>query len=275
MKSLTLRNIIVVILLFALALLTVFPFYWMFVLATHSRDTIFSVPPPLWFGDDLATNYQGLIDTLPFWRNIWNSVYIAIVATLTTIFFCSLGGFGFAMYNFRFKNALFGVLVTSLMIPQLLNIIPYYLIIKFFGWIDQPIAIWFPGMANAFGIFLMRQYIASSMPKELMDAARIDGASEFRIFWSVVMPLVRPGIATLGLLTFIAQWNNFLGPLVILQNRETYTIPLALRSLQGLINTDWGVVMLGTALAVVPLLIMFFVASKQVIEGLTAGSVKG
>ncbi len=269
------RKVLIIVLLFALALLTIFPFYWMFVLATHSRESIFAVPPPLWFGDSFATNYQGLLDTLPFWRNVWNSVYIAVVATVTTLFFCSLGGFGFAMYQFRYKNVLFGVLVTSLMIPQLLNIIPYYLIIKFFGWIDQPIAIWFPGMANAFGIFLMRQYIASSMPNELMDAARIDGASEFRIFWSVVMPLVRPGMATLGLLTFIAQWNNFLGPLVVLQNRETYTIPLALRSLQGLISTDWGVVMLGTALAVVPLLIMFFVASKQVIEGLTAGSVKG
>lgn len=274
-KRTTLRTILLFVLLIGLGLLTIFPFYWMFVLATHTRETIFSAPPPLWFGDALARNYEALLDTLPFWRNIWNSVYIAVVATLTTVFFCSLGGFGFAMYTFRYKNFLFGFLIVSLMIPQLLNIIPYYLIIKFLGWIDQPIAIWFPGMANAFGIFLMRQYVASTIPKELMDAARIDGASEFRIYWSIVMPLVRPGVATLGLLTFIAQWNNFLGPLVILQTRETYTIPLALRSLQGLVNTDWGAVMLGTALAVVPLLILFFLASRQVIEGLTAGSVKG
>jgi multiple sugar transport system permease protein len=257
------------------AVLTVFPFYWMFVLATHTRETIFTAPPPLWFGDDLARNYEALLDVLPFWRNIWNSVYIAVMATVTTVFFCSLGGFGFAMYDFKGKNAMFTFVLVSLMIPQLLNIIPYYLIIDFLGWLNEPKAIWFPGMANAFGIFLMRQYIASTMPKQLMDAARIDGASEFRIYWSIVLPLVRPALATLALLTFINQWNNFLGPLVILRSRDSYTIPLALRSLQGLVNTDWGAVMLGTALAVLPLLVLFIFASRQVIEGLVAGSVKG
>ena len=261
--------------LLTLALLTIFPFYWMFVLATHTRETIFTAPPPLWFGDDLVRNYEALLDTLPLWRNIWNSVYIAVMATVTTVFFCSLGGFGFAMYDFKGKNALFTFVLVSLMIPQLLNIIPYYLIIDFLGWLNEPKAIWFPGMANAFGIFLMRQYIASSMPKQLMDAARIDGATEFRIYRSIVLPLIRPAIATLALLTFINQWNNFLGPLVILRSRDTYTIPLALRSLQGLVNTDWGAVMLGTALAVLPLLILFVLASRQVIEGLIAGSVKG
>lgn len=269
------RRWLLLALLLALALLTVFPFYWMFVLATHNRDTIFAAPPPLWFGDDLQRNYEALVATLPFWRNIWNSVYVAVVATVTTLFFCSLGGFGFAMYQFRFKNLLFGILIVSLMLPQLLNIIPYYLIIDFLGWLDTPRALWFPGMANAFGIFLMRQYIASSIPGELLDAARIDGASEFRIYRSVVLPLVRPALATLALLTFIAQWNNFLGPLIVMRSRETFTIPLALRSLQGLINTDWGAVILGTALAVVPLLVLFAIASRQVIEGLTAGAVKG
>ena len=268
-------RVLMLAILAVLALLTVFPFYWMFVLATHSRETIFSAPPPFWFGDDLLSNYSALMDALPFWRNIWNSVYIAVLATVTTLFFCSLGGFGFAMYDFRYKNALFTALIVSLLIPQLLNIIPYYLIIDFLGWLNTPRAIWFPTMASAFGIFLMRQYIASSMPRELMDAARIDGATEFRIYWSIVLPLVKPGLATLAMLTFINQWNNFLGPLVVLRLRETYTVPLALRSPQGLGNTDWGAVMLGTALAVLPLLILFFVASKQVIEGLTSGAVKG
>lgn len=269
------RKALLLLLLVALALLTIFPFYWMFVLATHTRETIFSAPPPLWFGDDLERNYRALLDVLPFWRNIWNSVYIAVMATVTTVFFCSLGGFGFAMYDFRGKNVMFGFVLVSLMIPQLLNIIPYYLIIDFLGWLNEPKAIWFPGMANAFGIFLMRQYIASTMPSTLMDAARIDGASEFRIYRSIVLPLVRPALATLALLTFINQWNNFLGPLVILRSRDSYTLPLALRSLQGLVNTDWGAVMLGTALAVLPLLILFVLASRQVIEGLVAGSVKG
>lgn len=262
-------------LLFFLALLTLFPFYWMFVLATHAQSDIFSAPPPVWFGDYLMRNYDALLARVPFIRNIWNSVYIALMATVTTLFFASLAGFGFAMYDFRFKKQLFAFVVASLMIPPLLGIIPYYLIIQALGWLDTPRAVWFPGMAGAFGIFLMRQYIASAVPKDLMDAARIDGASEFRIYWNIVLPIVKPGLATLGMLTFIGQWNNFLGPLIVLSSRENHTVPLALRTLQGLIQTDWGAVLFGTALAVVPLMIIFILASKQVIEGLTAGAVKG
>jgi multiple sugar transport system permease protein len=197
------------------------------------------------------------------------------MATVTTMFFASLAGFAFAMYEFRFKRALFGLLITSLLIPPLLGIIPYYLIIQYLGWLNTPRALWVPAMASAFGIFLMRQYVASSMPRELLDAGRIDGASEFRIYWSIALPIIRPGLATLGMLTFIGQWNNFLGPLVVLNQRESYTIPVALRTLQGQIQTDWGAIMTGTALAVLPLLIIFVFASKQVIEGLVAGSVKG
>jgi multiple sugar transport system permease protein len=262
-------------LLFFLALLTLFPFYWMFVLATHAQRDIFSAPPPVWFGDYLMRNYDALLARVPFIRNIWNSVYIALMATVTTLFFASLAGFGFAMYEFKFKKQLFAFVVASLMIPPLLGIIPYYLIIQAVGWLDTPRAVWFPGMAGAFGIFLMRQYIASAVPKDLMDAARIDGASEFRIYWNIVLPIVKPGLATLGMLTFIGQWNNFLGPLIVLSSRENHTVPLALRTLQGLIQTDWGAVLFGTALAVVPLMIIFILASKQVIEGLTAGAVKG
>lgn len=261
--------------LIALALLTLFPFYWMFVLATHTQSTIFAAPPPMWFSEFLQRNYESLMGRLPFLRNIWNSFYIAAMATVTTMFFASLAGFAFAMYEFRFKKVLFGILITSLMIPPLLGIIPYYLIIQYLGWLNTPRALWVPAMASAFGIFLMRQYIASSMPRELLDAGRIDGASEFRIYWNIAIPIIRPGLATLGMLTFIGQWNNFLGPLVVLNQRESFTIPVALRTLQGQIQTDWGAIMTGTALAVLPLLIIFVLASRQVIEGLVAGSVKG
>lgn len=271
----TLRKGLLYALLVFLALLTLFPFYWMFVLATHTQTSIFSAPPPMWFGEAAGRNYDALLARLPFMRNLWNSVYIALMATVTTLFFSSLAGFGFAMYEFRFKRILFGTLIASLMIPPLLGIIPYYLIIQYLGWLDTPRAVWFPAMASAFGIFLMRQYIASAMPRDLMDAARIDGASEFRIYWSVALPIIKPGLATLGMLTFIGQWNNFLGPLVVLSSRDNYTVPLALRTLQGLIQTDWGAVLFGTALAVLPLIVIFAFASRQVIEGLTAGSVKG
>ncbi len=276
LRSFNLLQVLMILLMLVLALLTIFPFYSMFVWATHGRDTIFSAPPPLWFGENLQSNLDALLELLPFWRNMWNSIYVATMATVTTLFFCSLGGFGFAMYSFRGKNWLFTTLLVTLMIPPLLNLIPYFIIITFLGWIDTFRSLWVPGMANAFGIFLMRQFFASSMPKELMDAARIDGASEPRIYWSIALPLIRPGLATLGLLTFIGSWNNFLGPLVVLQNKEVFTLPLALRTLQGLGQTiDWGAVMIGTALSVLPLLIVFFIASRQVIEGLTQGAVRG
>jgi multiple sugar transport system permease protein len=262
-------------LLIALAVLTLFPFYWMFVLSTHYQSDIYSAPPPMWFGEALRSNYDALLARVPFLRNIWNSFYIAAMATLFTMFFSSLAGFAFAMYKFRYKNLLFGMVVASLMIPPVLGIIPYYLIIQRLGWLDTPRAIWFPAMASAFGIFLMRQYIASSMPRDLMDAGRIDGASEFRIYRSIALPIIRPGLATLGLVTFIGQWNNFLTPLVVLNSRENFTVPVALRTMQGLIQTDWGAVLVGTSLAVLPLLIIFALASRQVIEGLVAGSVKG
>ena len=269
------RRVFVLLALVLLALIAVFPVYWMNVLATHNTSEIYSSPSPLWFGNDLKPNYDSMLHQVPFWRSAWNSLYIAVMATGTTLFFCSLGGFGFAMYDFRFKNFLFGFVLATLMIPAALNIIPYFVIIKLIGWIDTARALWVPGMASAFGIFLMRQFIASSIPRELMDASRIDGASEFRIYWSVVLPLVRPALGTLGLITFIGSWNNFIVPLVILKQDKTYTLPVTLRNLQGLYSTDWGAVMLAAALTVLPLLIVFVFASRQVIEGLTQGAVKG
>lgn len=268
-------KLVLYLLLIALALVTLFPFYWVFVLATHAQGDIYAAPPPFWFGANLAENYTTLTGRLPFLRNIWNSFYIAGLSTLFTVITSSLAGFAFAMYQFRFKRALFTVIVTSLMIPPLIGIIPYYLIIQTLGWLNTPRALWVPGMVSAFGIFLMRQYIASAVPRDLLDAGRIDGASEFRLYWTLVLPIVRPGLATLGLLTFIGQWNTFLTPLLVLNQNHTFTVPVALRTMQGLIQVDWGAVLLGSALAVLPLLVLFAIASRQVIEGLVAGSLKG
>ncbi len=257
------------------ALLTIAPFYFMFVFATHTRGEIFQLPPPTWFGDSARSNYEALMAHTPFWRNIWNSLYIAILSTVTTMFFCALAGFAFAMYTFRGRDKLFGVVLVTLLIPSAVNIVPFAMVMQALNWIDQPRALWVPGMASAFGIFLMRQYIGSAIPRELVEAARIDGASEFGIFRRIILPLCGPALSTLGLVTFIGQWNSFLGPLIIFRSAETFTAPLALRSMQGLVNTDWGALMFGVALTVVPLLIVFAFASRQLIEGLTAGSTKG
>jgi len=257
------------------AILTVAPFYFMFVFATHTRADIFQLPPPTWFGTSAEHNYTALMERAPFWRNLWNSLYIATLSTVTTLFFCSLAGFAFAMYSFPWREKLFAVVVATLLIPGAANIVPFALQMQALGWIDQPRALWVPGMASAFGIFLMRQYIGSAIPRELVEAARIDGASEFGIFRRIILPLCGPALSTLGLVTFIGQWNSFVGPLIIFRSPETFTAPLAIRSMQGLVNTDWGALMFGVALTVVPLLIIFAFASRQLIEGLTSGSLKG
>ena len=179
------------------------------------------------------------------------------------------------MYEFRFKRPLFTLVMASMIIPSFMNMIPTFMLMDFFGWLDQPRALYVPGAAGALGIFLMRQYIGTAIPKDLIEAARIDGCGEFAIYWRVVLPLIGPAMGTLGLITFINSWNNFITPLVVMRSVENYTIPLALRSMQAPNNTEWGALMTGAAIAVLPLLLMFFVASKRLIEGLTQGAVKG
>ena len=251
------------------------PFYFMFVFASHTSAEIFSVPPPGWFGAAALHNLGLLEERLPFWRNVGVSLYVALMTTGLTLFFCSLGGYAFACYEFRFKRPLFALVMGSMIIPTFMNMIPTFMLMDALGWLDQPRALYVPGAAGALGIFLMRQYIGSAIPKDLIEAARIDGCGEFAIYWRIVLPLIGPAMGTLGLITFINSWNNFITPLVVMRSVENYTVPLALRSIQAPNNTEWGALMVGAAIAVLPLLILFFIASKRLIEGLTQGAVKG
>ena len=256
------------------ALIMLAPFYFMFVFATHSRTEIMSLPPPLWVGDDLIQNIQTLTSRLPFWRNLGWSLYVAVASTALTLFFCSLAGYAFAQFEFRFKRALFGLVMATLLLPSFMNMIPTFMVMDALGWIDQPRALYIPGAASAFGIFLMRQFITASVPRDLVEAARMDGCGEFGIYWRIVLPLLKPALGTLGLITFIASWNNFIGPLIILRSPEMYTLPLALRSLQSPVDTEWGALMAGSAIATMPLLVLFALCSRQLISGLTSGAVK-
>src|SRR5690554_215757 len=257
------------------ALITLYPFWYMLVLATRGPAEIFRMPPPVWFSKALLSNYEVLLDRLPFWRNLWNSFYIAAMASLLSMFFCSLGGFGFAMYKFKGRNLLFNFMIATLMIPPLLGIVPYFIMMSYFGWVNTPRALYLPGAAGAYGIYLLRQYILSAVPPDLMDAARIDGCTEFAIYYRVVLPIIKPGVGALGLISFIGSWNNFMTALVILKARATYTLPVALRSFQGAAQTHYGAIMVGATIAVFPLLIIFAFMSKQIISGLTLGALKG
>lgn len=258
------------------ALLMIAPFYFMFVFATHPQGEILSMPPPMVFGWALELNWNLLKQRLPhFWAHFGYSAYVAVMTTGLQLFFCSLAGYAFAMYNFRFKKQLFAVVLSTMLIPPFLGMIPTFLVMRYLGLLDTHVALWLPGAVGALGIFLMRQYITSAVPKELIEAARSDGCSEFRIYWNVVLPLLGPALGTLGLITFIGSWNNFLSPLIVLQTPEKYTLPLALRAMQDPQNTPWGAVMLGASAAVLPLLILFVFSSRRLIAGLTAGALKG
>jgi multiple sugar transport system permease protein len=256
------------------ALIMLAPFYFMFVFATHSRGDIFSMPPPVFFGHDFLLNLKILTSRIPFWRSLFWSLYVGLGSTALTLLFCSMGGYAFALFEFRYKKALFALVMATMLLPSFMNMIPTFMIMDALGWIDQPRALYIPGAASAFGIFLMRQFVATSVPRELIDAARMDGCGELGIYVRIVLPLLKPALGTLGLITFIASWNNFIGPLIVMRSPDMYTLPLALRSLQSPVDTEWGALMAGSAIATIPLLVLFVLSSRQLIAGLTTGAVK-
>ncbi len=252
------------------------PFYFMFVFATHNNSDILSVPPPVWFGSEFINNVGILLDALPyFWHNIGLSFYVALMTTVLNLFFCSLAGYAFAMFEFKGRNIMFILIMGTMLLPPFLGMIPTALIMSKLEWMNQPRALYIPMACGAMGIFMMRQFIASAIPKELIEAARMDGCTEFAIYWRVVVPLITPAFGTLGLITFIGQWNNFMGPLVVMNDMKMFTVPLALRALQGTGQVPWGAICAGAAIAVVPLMVLFVMTSRKLIDGLTAGAVKG
>src|SRR5690554_5150045 len=266
--------ILLYILLFVGVIVTLFPFAYMFILASSSEAQIASYPPPLWFGGNARVNLEILLGATPFFRNMLNSLIVAVSATLGTLFFCSLGGYGFAMYDFKGKEKLFFLMLVTIMIPGLLSIIPWFVLMSWLGWVNTFYPLIIPGMANAMGIFLMRQFM-EGVPKDLVEAARIDGCNEFGIYWRVVLPLVKPGLGALGIITFLGSWNNYLSALIILQSKIMQTFPVALTMVAGKIKRNYGAQIIGAAMAIIPIIIVFLLASKQFIAGITSGATKG
>jgi ABC-type glycerol-3-phosphate transport system permease component len=250
----------------------------MFILGAQATQDIFSWPPHFLPGDSLRQNYQDMMAIIPFWRNFANSALVSVSHTALSLLFCSMGGYAFAMYQFPGRNQLFALMLATIMIPWMAGIIPWFILIsKWLHWINRYEALIIPGAASAFGIFWMRQYVQESIPHELLDAARIDGCPEFTIFFRVVAPLLMPAYAALGILVFVGSWNAFLGPLLVMQEKEMYTLPVALALLRQDPQRGYnaGVLMLGTAMATLPMLIVFLAATRRFMAGLTLGALKG
>ncbi|MFE7853912.1 carbohydrate ABC transporter permease [Streptomyces sp. NPDC101209] len=256
-------------------LLSAFPFYWAVIMSTHTSTEIFSYPPKLLPGSHFLRNVRALFDNVDFFGSMLNSLLVAGSVTVLVLFFDSLAAFVFAKFDFPGRRLLFGLLMLIFMVPTQLAIIPQFVMMARIGWIGSMTALIVPAAANAFGIFWMRQYMRSAIHDELLDASRIDGAHFLRQYWHVALPVVRPGLAFLGIFTFMGQWNDYAWPLVALTNPDNVTLQVALSQLNGVHGTtDYGMVMTGALLALVPLLIVFAIGAKQIIGDLGKGAIR-
>jgi cellobiose transport system permease protein len=257
-------------------LLSVFPIYWMVVVATRSSDAMGEVPPPLTPGGQFGANAARLLANpdASFLTGLVNSAIVATSVTVSVVLFSSLAGFAFAKLNFRGRNGMLLFIIATMAVPTQLGIIPLYLLMSRFGWTDQLHAVIVPALVTGFGVFLMRQYAGQAVPDEMIEAARVDGCSTGRIFWSVALPALRPAAATLGLLTFMATWNDFIWPYAVLNDPENPTVQLSLRALSNGYYQDMSQVFAGTAIATLPLLVAFLIFGRQIIGGIMEGAVK-
>lgn len=268
-----LSTLFLYLLLIGLALLILFPFYWMIIGSTLSLTELNKYPPPLWISDQLITNVT-LVLQRGFARALFNSIYLATIRTALQVLLCSLAGFAFAKYQFPGRDKLFAVVLATMMIPSAVSLVPWYIMMtNFFGWRDSYNALIIPNLINAFGIFWMRQYIQQAVPDEVLQAGRIDGCSDLRLFFSIALPIIGPGLGALGLSAFLGSWNEWLGPLLILTTSSKYTLAMLVANLgsQDVMNVRITL----AAMAAVPTLLVFFLASRRLIAGLTAGAVKG
>lgn len=253
------------------------PLVWMVSASFKPLHEIYAYPPTVIPTNFTTANYNRLITEYPFLNWYGNSVIVAVALTVAVLFFTSLAGFGFAKYQFRGSKVLFVLLLGSTMIPFQLILVPLFIFMSQLGWSNSYWSLTIPFMAPAVGIFLMRQFLLS-IPSELIEAARIDGASEFGIYWRVVLPLARPALAAQAVLTFLGAWNSFLWPLAVLHSQNAMTLPVGMASMIGSVSAGReppiGASMAAATLVTIPVIIIFVAVQKQYIAGLTAASVK-
>ncbi|CEG28617.1 carbohydrate ABC transporter permease [Bacillus sp. B-jedd] len=254
-------------------ILSIAPFYWMIVGSTHQSGDIFRVPPKLLPGEHLAENFKSLSESIGIAKVFWNSLFIATVYTVLSTLISAMAGYAFAKYRFKGKNAFFFVILCSLMIPFQVTLIPMFEMMVTFDWLNTYQAIILPSLAAPFSIYLMRQNM-QAVPDSIIEASRVDGAGELRIFFTVILPVTRPALAAVAIFQFMSQWNSLLWPLITLNSKDMFTLPVALSSLIGMARIDYGEVMLGTTLSTIPIMIFFLLLQKQFISGILGGSVK-
>ncbi|MCL6625014.1 MAG: carbohydrate ABC transporter permease [Alicyclobacillus shizuokensis] len=254
-------------------IISVYPIYWMFVAGTQDNEQIFGRSMYLGIGHSLSRNFSDLMSRsgINIFHSIENSLIVSLITTLVVLILASLAGYAFAIYQFRGSKTLFQMFLVSMMIPPQVTMIPMFVLMSKMGMVNTLWAIILPAIVNVFGLFLMRQSFLS-FPQELLHAGRIDGLGEMRMFWTIVLPLMRPTLASLGIITFLNSWTNLLWPLIVLDDSTTFTIPVALSTLiSNQSYTNYGMVMLAASIATLPMLIVFLLLRRQFVSGIMTG----
>ena len=257
-----------------LAILCIVPFYIMIINGTRSNVEI-SQGLSLLPSHYLVDNYRIIMDRVNIWGGFRASSFIAVPAVLLSAFFSTLTAYGFAKFRFKGREALFWIVLGTMMIPQQLGVIGYYDMIRRLGMIDTYWPLFMPNIANAAFVFFVRAYIESSIPDSLVEAALIDGAGEFYIFWRLVFPLSMPAVATQSIFTFIYKWNDLINPLILLNSVNKMPMPVVVSNIRGLYESNFGAIYLGVSISVIPILVVVITFSRSLIRGLTVGAVKG
>ncbi|PZU50449.1 MAG: sugar ABC transporter permease [Arsenicicoccus sp.] len=255
-------------------LVVITPFIWMVLGSFKTNAELRQIPPTWWPQNPTLDNFRQLFSRLSFGTYFTNSTIVAVVVTAGNLLFCSMVGYALAMLRFRGKKIVFALILGTLMIPGVVTFVPLFVLVANLGLVDTLPGLFLPFLVGPFGVFLMRQFVLG-LPKDLVEAARIDGAGEFRIFFQVILPLLTPALATLGILTFLGSWNNFLWPLVVAQTNDTYTLPVALALYStGQNEQQYGLLMAGATIVVLPVLAVFLIFQRRFIQGIATTGIK-
>lgn len=270
-------SIILWVLLISVALIEIAPITWMFSTSLRDPKNSFNLPPDFLPSAFYWQNYVAVVSSpdINFLGFFWNSVKLATIITAAQLITCSMAGYAFARLRFRGRDFLFSLFLASLMVPGTVTLIPSFILIRDLGLMNSHWALILPGITSAFGVFLLRQHFMS-LPQELIDAAKIDGASYLRIYWQILLPLTGPALSALGIFTFLGSWNNFVGPLLFLRDWDKYTFPIAIATLQGYMGTgNQSQVLAGIMISIFPILVIFLIAQRWIVQGAAITGMKG
>ncbi|MGR6970576.1 carbohydrate ABC transporter permease [Streptomyces sp. NPDC003758] len=251
------------------------PLVWTAIAASRNNNRLAQTPPPFWFGSNLFNNLEIAWNDANLGKAFFNTTFVAGVSAATIVFLSTIAGFAFAKLRFKGKGALMLIVIGTMMVPPQLSVIPLYMMVAKLDWTDQLQAVILPSLVSAFGVFFMRQYLIQALPDEIIEAARMDGASSWRVVWHVVFPAARPAMAVLGMLMFVQTWNDFLWPFLVLTQNGNPTVQVAVAGLGRGYTPDQSLIMAGALLGTLPLLLVFAIFGKQIVGGIMQGAVKG